>query len=129
MLNKKKKQRLIFLLAYVILACAVVYFWRPVYLVSIVLVLVPPAVINFLWLKKSRFKILLFSVLTTLLFAPPVELAARLANAWDVQSILPRLFGIAPLENLSLIHISEPTRRTPISYAVFCLKKKKKKTK
>src|SRR5665647_3924946 len=31
-----------------------------------------------------------------------------------------RLFG------LSLIHISEPTRRTPISYAVFCLKKKKK---
>src|SRR5665647_1447449 len=28
--------------------------------------------------------------------------------------------------NLSLIHISEPTRRTPISYAVFCLKKKKK---
>ena len=30
-------------------------------------------------------------------------------------------------QNLSLIHISEPTRRTPISYAVFCLKKKKKK--
>src|SRR5665647_2297565 len=28
---------------------------------------------------------------------------------------------------LSLIHISEPTRRTPISYAVFCLKKKKNK--
>src|SRR5665647_1132572 len=26
--------------------------------------------------------------------------------------------------DLSLIHISEPTRRTPISYAVFCLKKK-----
>src|SRR5665647_1381062 len=28
------------------------------------------------------------------------------------------------LQTLSLIHISEPTRRTPISYAVFCLKKK-----
>ena len=28
-------------------------------------------------------------------------------------------------QTLSLIHISEPTRRTPISYAVFCLKKKK----
>ena len=27
---------------------------------------------------------------------------------------------------LSLIHISEPTRLTAISYAVFCLKKKKK---
>ena len=26
--------------------------------------------------------------------------------------------------NLSLINISEPKRRTPISYAVFCLKKK-----
>src|SRR5680860_1613840 len=25
------------------------------------------------------------------------------------------------LQKLSLIHISEPTRRTPISYAVFCL--------
>src|SRR5680860_1805622 len=32
------------------------------------------------------------------------------------------------LENLSLIHISEPTRRTPISYAVFCLTKKTKPT-
>ena len=32
------------------------------------------------------------------------------------------------VQTLSLIHISEPTRRTPISYAVFCLKKKKKKT-
>src|SRR5680860_1695269 len=31
-----------------------------------------------------------------------------------------------PDQDLSLIHISEPTRRTPISYAVFCLKKKKK---
>src|SRR5680860_1755722 len=30
-------------------------------------------------------------------------------------------------KGLSLIHISEPTRRTPISYAVFCLKKKTKK--
>ena len=29
------------------------------------------------------------------------------------------------VSKLSLIHISEPTRRTPISYAVFCLKKKK----
>src|SRR5664279_6320816 len=32
-----------------------------------------------------------------------------------------------PTLRLSLIHISEPTRRTPISYAVFCLKKKKNK--
>ena len=33
---------------------------------------------------------------------------------------------ILPLE-LSLIHISEPTRLLSISYAVFCLKKKKQK--
>ena len=38
--------------------------------------------------------------------------------------------GCVPLqhaEGLSLIHISEPTRLGMISYAVFCLKKKKKK--
>ena len=29
------------------------------------------------------------------------------------------------LQELSLIHISEPTRQEAISYAVFCLKKKK----
>src|SRR5678809_629208 len=33
------------------------------------------------------------------------------------------------IEELSLIHISEPTRQAEISYAVFCLKKKKKKAK
>ena len=31
-----------------------------------------------------------------------------------------------PIYYLSLIHISEPTRQAEISYAVFCLKKKKK---
>eukprot|EP00658_Telonema_sp_P-2_P074487 TRINITY_DN6372_c0_g1_i4.p1 TRINITY_DN6372_c0_g1~~TRINITY_DN6372_c0_g1_i4.p1 ORF type:complete len:756 (-),score=229.55 TRINITY_DN6372_c0_g1_i4:34-2301(-) len=34
---------------------------------------------------------------------------------------------LTQLKNLSLIHISEPTRLLSISYAVFCLKKKKKK--
>ena len=34
---------------------------------------------------------------------------------------------MAPIQELSLIHISEPTRQAEISYAVFCLKKKKKK--
>ena len=29
--------------------------------------------------------------------------------------------GVRGESNLSLIHISEPTRRTPISYAVFCM--------
>ena len=35
--------------------------------------------------------------------------------------------GKGVMRELSLIHISEPTRRTPISYAVFCLKKKTNK--
>src|SRR5678810_594191 len=38
-----------------------------------------------------------------------------------------KIFG--PVKDLSLIHISEPTRQAEISYAVFCLKKKKKKKK
>ena len=33
--------------------------------------------------------------------------------------------GTVRAEHLSLIHISEPTRQAEISYAVFCLKKKK----
>src|SRR5664279_4822238 len=33
-----------------------------------------------------------------------------------------RMVHESPASFLSLIHISEPTRRTPISYAVFCLK-------
>src|SRR5665647_3622208 len=40
-----------------------------------------------------------------------------------------RIAAVDPGRLLSLIHISEPTRRTPISYAVFCLKKKKRKKK
>ena len=35
--------------------------------------------------------------------------------------------GIFYVGALSLIHISEPTRQAEISYAVFCLKKKKQK--
>ena len=50
----------------------------------------------------------------------------KLASEWpgfieEIQSVVGEFRQI-----LSLIHISEPTRRTPISYAVFCLKKKKK---
>ena len=49
---------------------------------------------------------------------------------WAKRQNLPRVAGhqrgMEVVKDLSLIHISEPTRRTPISYAVFCLKKKKK---
>ena len=40
---------------------------------------------------------------------------------------LPEHFSNAKNVYLSLIHISEPTRQAEISYAVFCLKKKKGK--
>ena len=40
---------------------------------------------------------------------------------------LESLFKQYTILELSLIHISEPTRQAEISYAVFCLKKKKKK--
>src|SRR5678815_3374154 len=52
----------------------------------------------------------------------------KLCNKLFMESIVPRDWRravIVPLY-LSLIHISEPTRLLSISYAVFCLKKKKK---
>lgn len=95
-----KTSQLIFLSGYVLLSSLAVYFFRPVYLFSLAIVIVPPAIINFLWLKKSRFKIFLFSLVSLVLFAFPIELATRLANVWDVQSIFPRPFGLIPLENM-----------------------------
>ena len=42
---------------------------------------------------------------------------------WD-QQLRPYEAAFEKAKKLSLIHISEPTRRYAISYAVFCLKKK-----
>src|SRR5665647_274131 len=55
---------------------------------------------------------------------PPGALRSR-PRADDADQEHPRRSVLHLLPHLSLIHISEPTRRTPISYAVFCLKKKK----
>ena len=54
----------------------------------------------------------------------------KFLESQDCEVNFPGLMGFVQYcaFNLSLIHISEPTRRTPISYAVFCLKKKNKKT-
>ena len=46
----------------------------------------------------------------------------------DFSDALTRVSVLSSDKYLSLIHISEPTRRNPISYAGFCWKKKKKKT-
>src|SRR5665647_1858521 len=46
-----------------------------------------------------------------------------LAESASRRSCAPHVMAYWFMSSLSLIHISEPTRRTPISYAVFCLKK------
>src|SRR5678815_2088827 len=50
---------------------------------------------------------------------------------WNPKLQRPELWNIynGRIHKLSLIHISEPTRLLSISYAVFCLKKKKKTNK
>lgn len=105
-LTDAKQKKLLLLLTYVFLSSLVVMFIRPYYFYSILLVLLPPTLANFFWLKHSKLKILIFSVLTTLIFAPPLELATRLMNVWDVQSIFPRPFGLIPLENMLFAFIN-----------------------
>ena len=59
------------------------------------------------------------------------EYSADLKPAEDIPSVAPpkstknKTASKPTKEKLSLIHISEPTRLLSISYAVFCLKKKK----
>lgn len=96
----KAYKKILFLLGYVLCAGVVVYIFKPVYLLSIILVLVPPTLINFFWLKKSKLKILTFSLTTVFIIAPAIELCARLADVWDVQSIIARPFGLIPIENM-----------------------------
>src|SRR5674476_593150 len=44
------------------------------------------------------------------------------AIAWGIsQPARPQTTSLTPVQELSLIHISEPTRQAEISYAVFCL--------
>ena len=90
-----------------VIGCLFVYWFEPVYILSILIVLGPPTIANFIWLEKSsRKKILLFSIVCLFLFAPPVELACRLADVWDVESIFSRPFGLIPLENMLFAFIN-----------------------
>src|SRR5678816_4813194 len=57
---------------------------------------------------------------------PPI-LMIHLISSYTYQRHLHLHLYTHTLYLLSLIHISEPTRLLSISYAVFCLKKKKKK--
>jgi hypothetical protein len=95
-----KNKKILFLFVYVLLACLFVYIFKPIYIISILIVLGVPSAINFFWLKKSRNKILAFSLLTTLIFAPTVELVSMLANDWDVATVFPKILGYIPVENM-----------------------------
>ena len=56
---------------------------------------------------------------------PPTSRSARPMSSADTRRVR---HPWSMTQILSLIHISEPTRLLSISYAVFCLKKKKKRT-
>eukprot|EP00658_Telonema_sp_P-2_P051863 TRINITY_DN3997_c0_g1_i4.p1 TRINITY_DN3997_c0_g1~~TRINITY_DN3997_c0_g1_i4.p1 ORF type:complete len:133 (+),score=24.01 TRINITY_DN3997_c0_g1_i4:161-559(+) len=73
------------------------------------------------------------TLLSTARPAPPDQdgvAAGRISQpvSWQGQSVSRSAIICGQGELLSLIHISEPTRLLSISYAVFCLKKKKKIT-
>lgn len=99
-MTKNKTNKLLFIISYLIIALVFVLITKPLYIISIIIVLAIPSFANFLWLKNSRWPVFLFSLTAALLFAPPVELMARLVNVWDVQSIFYRPFGLIPLENM-----------------------------
>src|SRR5680860_665530 len=64
------------------------------------------------------------------LLADIADVKVDVVVVYKIDRLTRSLFDFAKIvevfeaRGLSLIHISEPTRRTPISYAVFCLKKK-----
>jgi len=102
-MDKKKRSnifRIIALLIYVVLSSVATLFLKLNYFFSLLLVIGIPSIVNFFWLKRSRKKVFVFSIISLFLFAIPVELTCRLTNTWDTQTIFPRLFGIIPIENL-----------------------------
>jgi hypothetical protein len=99
-MSKEKRLKIAILSLLVIIGLYLVWLIKPSYLLSIMIVLSPGAILNFFWLKNSKIKILIFSLTAALLFAPAVELMARLKNVWDVASIFPRPFNLIPYENM-----------------------------
>src|SRR5665213_4437386 len=70
------------------------------------------------WVEKEEFPPYEFSLdMGKEMFSKPFKNGKSYADCFPNQ-------GIGIRQNLSLIHISEPTRQAEISYAVFCLKKK-----
>ena len=74
------------------------------------------------WHRLGWISIILLSVLTAC-----GVYVLLLALVWRIK-VFAEYIVTYSVFGLSLIHISEPTRQAEISYAVFCLKKKKKKS-
>ncbi|MBN1331953.1 hypothetical protein JW978_03650 [Candidatus Dojkabacteria bacterium] len=97
----QKSSKIIILFLYIVFSCLLVLAIAPPYWLNLLIVYLPPTVVNLVWLKKDiRIRLILFAILTTFLFAIPIEIISRLANAWDVASSFPRILNIAPLENI-----------------------------
>ncbi len=105
-MNREKKVRLTLLGGYVVVASILVLLIKPYYFFSLLIVMVPPTLANFLWLRMSRKRILALAIPATVIFAPPVELVSRLSDAWEVQSIFPRLLGEVSVENMLFAFIN-----------------------
>ncbi|MBU4480380.1 hypothetical protein KKG48_02985 [Patescibacteria group bacterium] len=99
-MNLDKKQKIFFIFALFLLGCFFVVILKTNYLTNIIMAYAPASLLTLYWTKNKKKKILMFATLATILFAVPVEIMARLADAWDVQSIFPRILDVAPIENL-----------------------------
>ncbi len=99
-MKTKKKFQMLFLFLLFIIGCLLVLFLKVNYLTNILLAYLPATLLTLYWTKDKKWKILFFAIISTLFFAIPIEIIARLANDWDVLSIFPRIAGVAPLENI-----------------------------
>jgi hypothetical protein len=99
-MKKGSAKKVLLLFALFVAGCAASYAWAPTYLANILIAYTAPLALTLFWLKKERGKVLVFSAVTVALFAFPLELVSRVADAWDVQSVFPRIWGLIPVENL-----------------------------
>ena len=77
--------------------------------------------------KKLRDEMKKNSSKSALVITDNVELGRKIRNIEKLDVVSSEKLNAKNIaKRLSLIHISEPTRLLSISYAVFCLKKKKK---
>ena len=77
------------------------------------------------WIAQARVRMVL-GALEPMVRSKKAEDVMLLQEALTIEHLMPQSWGAHyPLPDLSLIHISEPTRLLSISYAVFCLQKNK----